>query len=268
MKLTQTDLKRIEQDAQRRIKHSGASPFARQLNAAGLTVTVAMAEFIQAFALPIILIIFAALEFERVRAGALALGQTDDKALLLAAAIVTANVIHPIYTLRNRGDEIVILRHTIKSRLSQLRHFVAGDAQQSIITHDTNTLLGITAKIITWTTILLAVMDVLAPIIETGIQQDKQYLDLIVGLGVSVGGVFFLQSAAHEIGLIANKHKTVTYEDAYERAKQTRIDDKRQERRDRMMLKAQAGLQVEAKTEGELFSHNGHQATNESASSV
>jgi hypothetical protein len=95
--------------------------------------------------------------------------------------------------------------------------------------HDNNTLLNTTATIITITTILLAVMDVLAPIIQNGITQSSQWLDLIVGVGISFGGVLFLQSAAHEIGLVAYKLRTLTMEEARAQAREERMAQKESE---------------------------------------
>jgi hypothetical protein len=229
MKLTKTDLEYIEEEAARLVAASSPSPFAATMNRWGQTVTIGLSELIQSFALPIILVIFAALEFARIRAGSLALGQSDDKAMLLAMALVTANVVHPIYTLRNRGDSVQVIRHTLKSRLQALRHWITGDKTVTQVGHDNNTLLNTTATIITITTILLAVMDVLAPIIQNGITQSSQWLDLIVGVGISFGGVLFLQSAAHEIGLVAYKLRTLTMEEARAQAREERMAQKESE---------------------------------------
>src|SRR5690606_30097255 len=64
---------------------------------AGRVVTLVVAELIRAGAALVICVVFALLEYWRVVHGAGALGQSPDQAGLIAFAVVTANVVHPIY---------------------------------------------------------------------------------------------------------------------------------------------------------------------------
>jgi hypothetical protein len=78
----------------------------------GRVLTLLIAEGIQSFAALTIGVVFALLEFQRVLHGARALGQADDAAQLIAFAVVVANVVHPIYALRQlRGKPTHEITH-------------------------------------------------------------------------------------------------------------------------------------------------------------
>jgi cytochrome c biogenesis factor len=70
-----------------------------------------------------------------------------------------------------------------------------------------NPVLHVAATVITWSTILLAVYDILGPFL-TSIATNTSTEPLIIsamklamGFGLSVAGVFFVQAASHEIGV-------------------------------------------------------------------
>lgn len=179
------------------------------ITSTGRVITLFLAEAIQSLAALIIAIVFAILEFWRVHNGALALGQPESQAALIAIAVVTANVIHPIYALRElRGQtNFTVHKPTLRGYLGDAWHRIAG--QHTTETKDLyfNPTLHLAASTITVSTIILAVYDILGPLL-TGIFTNTltkppaiAVMELIMGLGLSVAGVFFLQAATHEIGV-------------------------------------------------------------------
>jgi hypothetical protein len=168
-----------------------------------------IAEFIQAIGALVIAVTFALLEFWRVRHGAQALGQDDSQSMLIAFAVVTANVVHPIYSLRQlRGQAAFqIVRMTGRGYLECLWKRVTGRPIIEAVALYRNPTLHIAAAVITWSTNVLAIYDILGPLFTqlfTGKMERPlpiAVMELVMGLGLSVAGVFFLQSAAHEIGV-------------------------------------------------------------------
>lgn len=179
------------------------------ITSTGRVITLFLAEAIQSLAALIIAVVFAILEFWRVHNGALALGQPESQAALIAIAVVTANVIHPIYALRElRGQtNFTVHKPTLRGYLGDAWHRIAG--QHTTETKDLyfNPTLHLAASTITVSTIILAVYDILGPLL-TGIFTNSlskpapiAVMELVMGLGLSVAGVFFLQAATHEIGV-------------------------------------------------------------------
>ena len=116
---------------------------------------------------------------------------------------------HPIYALRQlRGQtHLEIKRQTLAGLLVAFRQRMTG---QPVVEHlglYHNPTLHAAAAVITWSTVLLAVYDILGPLLTqvfTGTETRPlpiMLMELLMGLGLSVAGVFFLQSAAHEIGV-------------------------------------------------------------------
>ena len=175
----------------------------------GSIITLMIAEFIQSFAVLIIGVVFAVLEYQRVYAGSQALGQMDDKAALIAFAVVVANVVHPIYSLREHRNNanISITKQTARGMLSAFWGRIIGKPTTKTAEWSHNPVLHIGAMAITWTTILLATYDLIAPLLTSIIEGTSSKpglimaMELLAGLGLSVAGVFFLQSASHEIGV-------------------------------------------------------------------
>jgi hypothetical protein len=176
---------------------------------AGRVVTLLVAEMIQSAAALIIAVLFALLEYYRVKHGAEALGQADAQAALIAVAVVAANVVHPIYALRHlRGQsELHIQRATLRGYLESFVRRLFGKPQATAVDLYHNPALHLAASMITWTTVFLAVYDILGPLLNeifTGSLTRPAPIaavELTMGLGLSIAGVFFLQSAAHELGV-------------------------------------------------------------------
>jgi hypothetical protein len=179
------------------------------ISGVGRVLTLMVAEAIQSLAALIIAILFAILEYQRVQHGSIALGQSTSSASLIAVAIVAANVIHPIYALRAlRGQsELEIKRMTGRGYWDAFWARLLGQPSSSKVDLYHNPTLHLAASMITWTTVVLAVYDILSPLLSelfgTGLTRPLPIaiMELAMGLGLSIAGVFFLQSASHEIGV-------------------------------------------------------------------
>jgi len=181
------------------------------ISAFGAVITLTIVEFIRSFGAIIIAVLFAMLEYERVRHGALALGQVESSAVLIAFAIVCANIIHPIYALRAhaRQSDLLVTRQTARGILGNIGNRLFSPSSTRKVDNTHNATLSASAFIITITTIILAVYDVLSPLITqlaTGQATRPTIIlisEFIMGLGLSIGGVLMLQAIAHEIALRA-----------------------------------------------------------------
>lgn len=186
--------------------------------AAGRVVTLLVAEAIQSLAVLIIGLLFALLEYDRIFHGSQALGMTPDQAGLTATAFVAANLIMPIYILRGlRGQTTIqVVKPTLRGYITTFWRRLA--FKPTVETKDVyyNPALHTAASVITYATIFLAVYEVLGKVIQqystpgtpwfvsvvNVLSADlSTFIMVVAGLALSVGGVFFLQSAAHEIGV-------------------------------------------------------------------
>lgn len=220
-RLTASDLKAIELEAQAEISAlppiettitvSWRSKALGTISAFGAVITLTIVEFIRSFGAVLLAVLFAMLEYERVRHGALALGQVDSSAVLIAFAVVCANIVHPIYVLRAhaRQADLYVTRQTVRGMLGNIGNRLFAPSSTRKVDNTHNPTLSASAFIITITTIILAVYDVLSPLITqlaTG-QATKPTIilisEFIMGLGLSIGGVLMLQAIAHEIALRA-----------------------------------------------------------------
>jgi len=293
-RLTKSDLKAIEAEVELLI---GAPPTIEDLQTDGYTerewliatvdfigglgkvATLIVAELIQSFGAIVIAVVFAMMEFQRVQAGAVALGQVDDKASLIAFAVVTANVVHPIYSLRQlRGQDKI--EHTImtgRGYLEAFKHRLKGQPVTKELDLYHNPTLHHAATVITWSTIILAVYDILSPLV-TQIATNTltrpvplAIMEFVMGLGLSVAGVFFLQSASHEIGVRILTDQPQRLSD--ELAKRQRDYDQKVEavRADVRTRFMQAKLLDKARKDGDIppnpFGHTAH-AQDESANGL
>jgi len=220
-RLTASDLKALEAQIEAEISalppieaNFSVSWRAKALGAIasfGAVITLTIVEFIRSFGAIIIAVLFAMLEYERVRHGALALGQVESSAVLIAFAIVCANIIHPIYALRAhaRQSDLLVTRQTARGILGNIGNRLFAPSSTRKVDNTHNATLSASAFIITITTIILAVYDVLSPLITqlaTGQATRPTIIlisEFIMGLGLSIGGVLMLQAIAHEIALRA-----------------------------------------------------------------
>lgn len=200
----------------------------KALQGAGRITSWLVAEFLQSWAALIIGTVFALLEYDRVQSGAITLGQTEQQAQLIAIAVVVANVIHPIYTLRQHRTEaansVIKRRHnTLAGSIRAFWRRISGDPWTEDINVNHNRTLDVAAMVITWGTIIIAIYDLLGPLlwqIFAPQLMDTEpsppiimILELLIGLALSLAGVYFLQSAAHEIGVRTLTEQSVSLED-------------------------------------------------------
>lgn len=181
-------------------------------------VTLLVAEIAQSIGALIIALAFSILEYERVHAGAVALGQSDEKAATIALAVVAANLIVPIYILRTeRGSQTKeLVKSTLKSRAMGLYEWIVGDAHKTSVQWSYNPALKSAKTIITITTLFLACYDLVGDVLidlsnndftrtmngaEVTVPLGIILVELFMGIGLSVAGVLFLQAAAHEVGV-------------------------------------------------------------------
>jgi|GEM_PF-1895082 len=184
---------------------------------AGYGITLFVGEFAQAFSAIALMLFFILLEAERIHTGSMSLGLTSDKATLLAVAFTSANVILPIYRLRNVSEESYITETiwTVRGILEALvrRLFSKPTTVERDIHH--NGTLKLMEYSVTFATLFLATYSVLG-------QQLMQYTDLVwyqaigalftqsnigeflqlvSGLLVAFGGVYGVQTISHEVGV-------------------------------------------------------------------
>jgi len=175
----------------------------------GRIITLTIAQAVQSVGAVLIAIVAGILEFERVKHGAVALGQSAEGAVLIGVFVVSANFILPIYALRAMAgkSQMVSYRQTLRGVAESLWSWIWGKPSSNVNESYHNARLHMAGMVLTWTTILLALYDVLSPLITqlaTGIATRPTVLlisEFVAGVGLSVGGVYFLQSASHEIGV-------------------------------------------------------------------
>ncbi len=185
--------------------------------ATGRVITLLAAETAQAIAALALVIVFALLEAERIQTGARQLQQSPEQAALIAFAFVVANVVMPIYRLRNvRGaGKLTRTYRTLRGAVNAFgKRLFALPQTYEVDLHDNPTLRAAEAAI-TWATLGLAFFAVLGPTFNAygslpwyeaiGRIFSESTLNtaigLISGLFLSFGGVFMLQSISHEIGV-------------------------------------------------------------------
>ena len=184
---------------------------------AGYATTLFVGEFSQAFAAIGLMVLFILLEAERIHSGGVSLGLSSDKATLLALAFTSANVILPIYRLRNVSNE-----SSLNDTLWTLRGIIEALCRRLVTKPTTiqrdihhNSTLKLMEVSITFATLFLASYAVLGQqlsrltdvvwyqAIGVLIAQSSigEFLQLMAGLLVAIGGVFGVQTISHEIGV-------------------------------------------------------------------
>lgn len=217
----------------------------------GRVITLLIAEAIQSGAALIIGVVFAILEYWRVYHGAEALGQPHEQAALIAVAVVVANVVHPIYRLRElRGKPYhETTRITGRGAVMAFWDRLTGAPVVERREWSHNPVLDMAAIVITLTTIFLAVYDLIAPILTAIIEGTASRpglilaIELLMGLGLSLAGVFFLQAAAHEIGVRVITDQPVRLADELDRRKSDYMS-KRQAITERVAAETEAARQA------------------------
>ena len=200
----------------------------------GSGVTTIAATAIGAIAPLLLMIGFWVLEYDRLQAGATALGQAEASALI-AFVFATSNAVLPIYKLSqvNRQGHNRVRRRTMASIARDMWQRVTGDETEAELNLYHNGALHMADSVVLWATLFLAFFAIAGPMAagETTVTGGMQWVLFFGATLLSVGGVFFLRVAAHEVGckMLQNQASdpTVTvaeYRDAW-RANRTAIYD-------------------------------------------
>jgi hypothetical protein len=209
------------------------------ISGAGRVITLFIAEFIQAFAAIALAVVFIALEAERITSGVVALGQHQEQAVLIAVAFTVANVVTPIYRLRNLRGRASITRHkwTVRGHLAAFWRKLTAQPQAYEVDVYDNPTLSLAEAAITWATLFLAFYAVLGPQLEA-YQGETWYsaigaiftrssltemMGLAAGALLAFGGVFGVQSIAHEIGVRTLTDQPARLSDLLEQRKAERL---------------------------------------------
>lgn len=179
----------------------------------GATRTAILAERLQANGAWVLLIVGSLIEAERVYTGSRTLEQSIPASIGLAIFFVLANVVHPIYSLRqHRGQGYTeVRRQTLAGLFENVWFWLT---QSPVIERrdlNFNPALDRAANLITRAVILAAWIALLAPVFQSHGQSwarmamvaDNPFLLIKVAAGVafSVAGVLLLQAVAHEVGV-------------------------------------------------------------------
>lgn len=199
-----------------------------RISAAGRVLTLAVAEFAQAFAALALALVFILLEAERINSGAQALGQAPTQAMLIAVAFTVANAVLPLYRLRNARNQATLTRTrpTLRGYAAAFwRRLFFQPSTYDVNVYD-NPTLHVMESAVTWATLFLAFFAVLGPLLAQYSSQAwyialwsvvsqstiNQMIELIAGALLSVGGVFGVQSISWEFGVrtIADRPQRLT----------------------------------------------------------
>jgi hypothetical protein len=179
----------------------------------GATRTAILAERLQANGAWALLIVGSLIEAERVFTGSRTLEQSIPASIGLAIFFVLANVVHPIYSLRqHRGQGYTeVRRQTLAGMFENVWFWLTKPPVTERRDLNYNPALDRAAKLITRAVILAAWIALLAPIFKTHGQSWASMaalagnpfllIKVVAGVAFSIAGVFLLQAVAHEVGV-------------------------------------------------------------------
>ncbi len=179
----------------------------------GATRTAILAERLQANGAWVLLIVGSLIEAERVFTGARTLEQSIPASVGLAIFFVLANVVHPIYSLRqHRGQGYTeVRRQTLAGLFEHVWFWLTKLPVTERRDLNYNPALDRAAKLITRAVILAACIALLGPVFKAYGQSwasmaalfDNPFLliKVVTGIAFSLAGVLLLQAVAHEVGV-------------------------------------------------------------------
>jgi hypothetical protein len=191
----------------------------------GATRTAILAERLQANGAWVLLIVGSLIEAERVFTGARTLEQSIPASVGLAIFFVLANVVHPIYSLRqHRGQGYTeVRRQTLAGLFEHVWFWLTKPPMTERRDLNYNPALDRAAKLITRAVIFAALIALLAPIFKSHGQSwtsmatllDNPFLliKVVTGIVFSLAGVLLLQAVAHEVGVRTLDDMSVTPEE-------------------------------------------------------
>jgi hypothetical protein len=200
----------------------------------GATRTAILAERLQANGAWVLLIVGSLIEAERVFTGSRTLEQSIPASVGLAIFFVLANVVHPIYSLRqHRGQGYTeVLRQTLAGLFEHVWFWLTKPPMTERRDLNYNPALDRAAKLITRAVIFAALIALLAPVFKSHGQSwagmatllDNPFLLIkaVTGITFSVAGVLLLQAVAHEVGVRTLDDMSVTPEELLAKLREER----------------------------------------------
>ena len=200
----------------------------------GATRTAILAERLQANGAWVLLFVGSLIEAERVYTGARTLEQSILASFGLAIFFVLANVVHPIYTLRqHRGQGYAeVRRQTLAGLFEQVWFWLTKSPVTECRDLNYNPALDRAAMLITRAVIFAALIALLAPIFKSHGQSwtsmatllDNPFLLIkaVIGIVFSPAGVLLLQAVAHEVGVRTPDDMSVTPEELFAKLREER----------------------------------------------
>jgi hypothetical protein len=200
----------------------------------GATRTAILAERLQANGAWVLLIVGSLIEAERVFTGARTLEQSIPASFGLAIFFVLANVVHPIYSLRqHRGQGYTeVRRQTLAGLFEQVWFWLTKPPVTERRDLNYNPALDRAAKLITRAVILAACIALLGPVFQSHGQSwasmatlfDNPFLliKVVTGIAFSLAGVLLLQAVAHEVGVRTLDDMSVTPEELLAKLREER----------------------------------------------
>lgn len=200
----------------------------------GATRTAILAERLQANGAWVLLIVGSLIEAERVFTGSRTLEQSIPASVGLAIFFVLANVVHPIYSLRqHRGQGYTeVRRQTLAGLFEHLWFWLTKSPVTERRDLNYNPALDRAAKLITRAVILAAWIALLAPIFQSHGQSwaglatlfDNPFLlvKVVTGIAFSIAGVLLLQAVAHEVGVRTLDDMSMTPEELLAKLREER----------------------------------------------
>lgn len=179
----------------------------------GATRTAILAERLQANGAWVLLIVGSLIEAERVYTGSRSLEQSIPASIGLAIFFVLANVVHPIYSLRqHRGQGYTeVRRQTLAGMFENVRFWLTKPPKTEQRDLNYNPALDRAAKLITRAVVLAAWIALLAPVFMAHGQSWASLaaltgnpfllIKVVTGVVFSIASVLLLQAVAHEVGV-------------------------------------------------------------------
>ncbi len=205
-----------------------------EIHQRGATRTAILAERLQANGAWVLLMVGSLIEAERVYTGSRTLEQSIPASVGLAIFFVLANVVHPIYSLRqHRGQGYTeVRRQTLAGLFEHAWFWLTKPPVVERRDLNYNPALDRAARLITRAVILAAWIALLAPIFQTHGQSwasvatlaDNPFLLIKVAAGVafSIAGVLLLQAVAHEVGVRTLHDMSMTPEELLAKLREER----------------------------------------------
>lgn len=222
------------QDAVAQIPNVALARRRSDIHQRGATRTAILAERLQANGAWVLLIVGSLIEAERVYTVSRTLQQSVPASIGLAIFFVLANVVHPIYSLRqHRGQEYTeVRRQTLAGWFEHVWFWLTKLPVTERRDLNYNPALDRAAKLITRAVILAAWIALFAPVLSVHgqtwagaaavLNNPFLLIKVITGVMFSIAGVLLLQAVAHEVGVRTLDDTSATPEELLGRLREER----------------------------------------------